>query len=281
MAESPTAPSKQTPPTVHEDYQKGDVHLLSSDNVLFCVDGYRLGKASKVFSDMLSVPRPITSSTSDADAKVDTGIENSSTRAPSTGAPIEMEETSATLQCFLELAALSGNRTFPLSVDETGNLFLFHRKWDLNDKLSRKIVDEFYRVAIYHDPWGWFHLASQWGDVEFAARALHAMGDGKTFLEGRKDVGFWRSLRELGGSWDIIVLEEAFGNPGRYEFVNYRWVSRKKYHYEQTSIFDGLPLNAPWEEVCEVLKERFKAAGGTEEGSVASLEEEEAGQVHM
>ncbi|TYJ54618.1 hypothetical protein B9479_004748 [Cryptococcus floricola] len=279
MAASPTPPSKQTPPTVHEDYQKGDVHLLSSDNVLFCVDGYRLGNASKVFSDMLSVPQPTNSSTSDADAKVDTGIENSSTRAPFTGAPIEMEETSAILQCFLELAALTGNRTFPLSVNETCDLFLFNRKWDLNEKLSRRILEEFYRVAIYDDPWGWFHLASQWGDVEFAAQALHAMRDGEKFLEGRKDVGFWRSLRELGGSWDIIILEEAFGNPGSYEIIGYRWTSRK-YHYKQYSSFAGLPLK-PWEEVCEVLKERFKAAGGTEEGSVASLEEEEAGQVHM
>ncbi|WVQ80294.1 hypothetical protein IAT38_002399 [Cryptococcus sp. DSM 104549] len=103
MASPDDTKDASTEPHLHPVYCWGDVHFLSSDNLLFVCDSRALTRSSTVFRDMVE--------TAQGDAKRDGSSSSDSclTGGSSKDSPIEIGEPSALLVKFLDMLISSQN----------------------------------------------------------------------------------------------------------------------------------------------------------------------------
>ncbi|WVQ72718.1 hypothetical protein IAR50_002278 [Cryptococcus sp. DSM 104548] len=218
------------PPTqaYHEGFQKGDVYLLSSDNVLFAIDCYRLIAVSDIFEDMFDIPPPYSASSSARPPQ--SLFPSSAARQPFRGDPIEVNLASAHLACFFEFAFLSGDRAFPLKVDELRVLLPFCQRQSVKRPIYEKMLKQLEQLpkAGPGASWDAFIIASLLKEPSVATIALKHIPSLKDFLHGAPGLSFSESLSALENNWGKVIIENMYKDPKNAEYMSRMLLYRRK-----------------------------------------------------
>ncbi|ODN79160.1 hypothetical protein L198_07910 [Cryptococcus wingfieldii CBS 7118] len=195
-------------------YYKGNVHFITSDNVLFPFDLDRLAKVSSVFRDLRNIPQP---SGKEIGAPIsgqtileklnELSLNEREDISRHTDAVIIFPECNAkALQPWLNLVSDGGayGSGLRISCEDCKELYTLMDKYGCDDSLYEVLRSQLSFMGNDR-PWDLFIMASHGNDRVLGSRVLQSMSN-DTFFAG----GFVSRLERLSDSWAMAVYRAVF-----------------------------------------------------------------------
>ncbi|ODN79161.1 hypothetical protein L198_07911 [Cryptococcus wingfieldii CBS 7118] len=204
-------------------YSVGNVHFITSDNVLFPFDLDRLAKVSSVFRDLRNIPQP---SGKEIGAPIsgqtileklnELSLNEREDISRHTDAVIIFPECNAkALQPWLNLVSLSGAHGLNLNIscEECEMLYTLMDKYGCDESLYECLRCQI-KFMTGEKEWEMFIMASHGNDRVLGSRVLQSMSN-NAFFAG----GFASRLERLSDSWALAVYHAVFNKDINWELT--------------------------------------------------------------